>query len=151
MTFYQHGDRSGDRPGQVPKVDGDSCPCVVTRTGPHLTRVDAILAAIDTGLQTAGDTAYGDDWPGTCWRCQYFLDDADDGDDLCAKCRMHLLAERVTTDAYLTVLLSLDIGPFVTALEGLMVAFDHLSPDLRRRIVEIINEEQPNYARSITQ
>jgi hypothetical protein len=50
-------------------------------------RVDEILAAIDTGLQTAGDTAYGDDWPGTCWRC------GEPAEDLCAGCRAALLDE----------------------------------------------------------
>lgn len=52
-----------------------------------MTRLDAILAAIDTGLQTAGDTAYGNDWPGTCWRCGVI------GDDLCAGCREWLHTE----------------------------------------------------------
>lgn len=116
-----------------------------------MNRVDAILGAIDTGLQTAGDIAYGDDWPGTCWRC------GDPSPDLCESCRDELVDETVvdkmpaTKDGYITFLLSLDIGPFVTALDGIITAFDRLSPDLRHRIVEIINEEQPDNARSITQ
>jgi hypothetical protein len=109
-----------------------------------MNRVDEILSIIDTGLQTAGDTAYGNDGEGLCWRC------GDPSPDLCESCRDELVAETVvvdkvpaTKDGYITFLLSLPIGPFVTALEGLIVAFDHLSHDLRRRIVEIVNEEGP--------
>ena len=36
MNHHQHGDRTGDRSGQVLEVSGDSCPCVLTRTGPTL-------------------------------------------------------------------------------------------------------------------
>ena len=54
-----------------------------------MTPVDRILAIINTGLQTAGDTAYGDDQHGVCWRCKT------EGPDLCTPCRETLLAETV--------------------------------------------------------
>ena len=88
MHTDQHGDRFGDRSGQAPKVNGDSWGCVVnTPPCPH-SRIDEILAIIDTGLQTAGDTAYGYDRHGICWRCQQASIA-----DLCAPCRMELDAE----------------------------------------------------------
>lgn len=52
-----------------------------------MTSVDEILAIIDTGLQTAGDIAYGTDAAGICWRC------GAEGEDLCATCWVALAAE----------------------------------------------------------
>jgi hypothetical protein len=61
MNAHQGGDRTGDRSGQVPEVSGDSCPCVLTRTGPTLApkmaltaraRALASLAVIDRAIDT---------------------------------------------------------------------------------------------------
>jgi len=46
MTIDQHRDRFGDRSGQVPKVYGDSCPCVLTRTGPHSSAPKAVIHSL---------------------------------------------------------------------------------------------------------
>lgn len=50
--------------------------------------LDQILTMIDTGLQTAGDVAHGNDHHDTCWRCGRAC-----GVDLCEVCREELLAE----------------------------------------------------------
>lgn len=97
--------------------------------------VDEILAIIDTGLQTAGDTAYGDDWPHTCWRC------GDLADDLCDSCRSVLLDE-TTTDAHLSpfdVSLAPAGSSIAEAIERLNEAFNQISRPLRRRILEMAN------------
>lgn len=57
MTTDQHGDRFGDRSGQVPGVGGDSCPCVLTRTGPTLAAIhsaneNADPARLDAAIAT---------------------------------------------------------------------------------------------------
>lgn len=72
-------------------------------------RVDEAIAAIDVGLQTAGDASYGTTVPeGRCWRC---LDrEADPGSTagVCAACREVLLADPqpddVEADGFVTVM-----------------------------------------------
>lgn len=102
------------------------------------TRVDAILAAIDTGLQTAGDTAYGNDWPGTCWRC------GEAAEDLCAGCRERLRDETTVQAPPRTV------AEIRAALDAILASVDRLAPWQRRIVAECAEIDHIN-ARSITQ
>lgn len=97
-----------------------------------MNRVDEILAIIDTGLQTAGDTAYGDDWPDSCWRCN-----EQSPTDLCDQCRTELLNDKQPSARdFVTVLIHLDYGAFHAALDQLVATFGQLGPELVRRIVD---------------
>lgn len=73
-----------------------------------MTSVDEILAIIDTGLQTAGDIAYGNDAAGVCWRCREPAET-----DLCAPCWVALAAEvPAEMDADRDVLRLPDLPPY---------------------------------------
>lgn len=57
-------------------------------------RVDRAIAAIDVGLQTAGDASYGTAVPeGKCWRCLRSDVAPGSSSGLCSACRTVLLAE----------------------------------------------------------
>jgi hypothetical protein len=115
-------------------------------------RIDEILAAIDSGLQTAGDTAYGNDRPGICWRCRW-----QSTTDLCAACRIELVAEEPlekspTNSRFITVRVHVDMTAINAAFNQLGAAFALLPDEMRRQIVQdhITIDNQHNI-RSITQ
>lgn len=54
-------------------------------------RLDRVLSAIDSGLQSSEETGYTHDRLDRCARCQRI--EAVEGGDICAGCRAHLLGD----------------------------------------------------------
>lgn len=98
--------------------------------------VDEILAIIDTGLQTAGDDAYGNDWPHTCWRC------GEPSEDLCESCRSVLAYEEAAGTGW-TILIDLSLDRFVQALDALVPNFADMPLDMRRALAQGIYDDLP--------